>query len=119
MTGREPRDQALECLYTFEMTGEAPPVKGRAARLVDGVLADLDGLDSRIEEVSEHWSVSRMPVVDRNILRLSLFELESDPETPVAVVVSEAVRLAATYSTEKSAAFVNGVLSSLAKRSRD
>jgi N utilization substance protein B len=59
-----------------------------------------------------------MPVLDRNILRLGLFELESDAEVPVAVVISEAVRLATTYSTEKSAVFVNGVLSSLAKRGR-
>jgi N utilization substance protein B len=100
------------------MTGEAPPVQGRAARLVSGVLADLEGLDSRIEDVAEHWTVSRMPVIDRNILRLSLFELENDRDVPSAVVMSEAVRLASAYSTEKSAAFVNGVLSSLAKRSR-
>jgi N utilization substance protein B len=56
-----------------------------------------------------------MPVVDRAILRLGLYELRHEPETPVAVVVSEAVRLAKTYSTEKSGAFVNGVLAALAE----
>ncbi|MCI0678039.1 MAG: transcription antitermination factor NusB [Actinobacteria bacterium] len=118
MSAREPRDQALECLYTHEMTGERPPASGRAAKLVNGVLADLEGLDRRIEDVSEHWAVSRMPVIDRNILRMALFELESEPGVPTAVVVAEAVRLASTYSTERSATFVNGVLSSLARRTR-
>ncbi len=60
-----------------------------------------------------------MPVVDRNIIRIALYELLSDPDTPTAVIVSEAVRLANTYSTEKSASFVNGVLATLAKTIRD
>jgi N utilization substance protein B len=60
-----------------------------------------------------------MPLVDRNILRLGLFELESDRDTATPVVVSEAVRLAQLYSTEKSGAFINGVLATLAKGVRD
>ena len=63
-------------------------------------------------------SFSRMPVIDRNVLRIAVFELESDPDVPTAVIVAEAVRLASTYSTERSASFVNGVLSSLAKAIR-
>jgi N utilization substance protein B len=59
-----------------------------------------------------------MPVIDRSILRLGLFELRHGRETPTAVVVSEAVRLAKTYSTERSGAFVNGVLASLARTTR-
>jgi N utilization substance protein B len=114
----EPRDLALECLYAGETAGSPPRVEGRAARLVEGVMSDLDGLDARIEAVSEHWAVSRMPVVDRNILRIALYELESEPGIPTAVVVSEAVRLAGTYSTERSASFVNGVLATLARSVR-
>ncbi|HEX9763102.1 MAG TPA: transcription antitermination factor NusB [Acidimicrobiia bacterium] len=114
----EPRDLALEYLYSFETSGSPPEMEGRAGRLARAVLDDLDGLDSRIEEVSEHWSVSRMPVVDRNVLRIALHELEHHPSIPTAVVVSEAVRLASTYSTEKSASFVNGVLSALARIAR-
>jgi N utilization substance protein B len=59
-----------------------------------------------------------MPLIDRAILRLALWELKNDPETPTAVIVSEAVRLANTYSTSRSGSFVNGVLGTLAKTLR-
>ena len=114
----EPRDLALEALYEADQrdlthtTADLPP---KAARLVEGVLSHLRELDAEIDAASEHWRVARMPVVDRAILRLGLYELRHEPETPVAVVVSEAVRLAKIYSTEKSGAFVNGVLAALAE----
>lgn len=115
----EPRDLALEHLYEYEIRGEITgDVSGRAAAIVEGVVGDLDELDELIETVSEHWSVARMPVIDRNILRIGLLELRTT-KTPTAVVVSEAVRLAETYSTEKSPAFVNGVLATLARTIRD
>ncbi|HJQ77006.1 MAG TPA: transcription antitermination factor NusB [Acidimicrobiia bacterium] len=116
----EPRDLALEQLYELETRGElGSDVGGRAGSIVEGVVSDLDELDSLIESVSEHWSVARMPVIDRNIIRIGLHELRNDALTPTGVVVSEAVRLANTYSTEKSAGFVNGVLATLAKTIRD
>lgn len=115
----EVRDLALETLYIYESTGEDPDqIDGRLGHLVRGVLASVDDLDSKIEVASEHWSVARMPVLDRNILRMGLFELEEDQDTPTAVIVSEAVRLAQTYSTERSGSFVNGVLATLAKGAR-
>ena len=115
----ESRDLALELLYELETRGEiASDVGGRAGAIVDGVVGDLDELDALIESVSEHWSVARMPVIDRNILRIGLHELRHDPKVPIGVVVSEAVRLANTYSTEKSASFVNGILATLAKTVR-
>lgn len=115
----EPRDLALECLYELETGGEWPgPPQGRAGRICEGVISGLDALDEMIERVSEHWTVARMPLIDRNILRIALFELKEDPETPTGVIVSEAVRLAGTYSTERSAAFVNGVLATLARAVR-
>ncbi|HUG32286.1 MAG TPA: transcription antitermination factor NusB [Acidimicrobiia bacterium] len=115
----ESRDLALERLYEYETRGEmGSDVGGRAGAIVEGVVSDLDDLDEMIESVSEHWSVARMPVIDRNIIRIGLHELLSDSMTPTAVVVSEAVRLANTYSTEKSASFVNGVLATLAKSIR-
>lgn len=115
----ESRDLALERLYEYETRGEmGSDAGGRAGAIVEGVVSDLDDLDEMIESVAEHWSVARMPVIDRNIIRIGLYELRSDPIAPTAVVVSEAVRLAQTYSTEKSAGFVNGVLSTLAKTIR-
>jgi transcription antitermination factor NusB len=116
----EPRDLALERLYEYETRGEiGSDVGGRAGAIVEGVVSNLDEFDEMIESVAEHWSVARMPVIDRNVIRIGLYELRSDEMTPTAVVVSEAVRLAQTYSTEKSAAFVNGVLATLAKTIRE
>lgn len=115
----EARDVALESLYQYEIRGEeVGDLEGRAGRLVAGVLSRLEQLDQVIESTSEHWSVARMPVLDRNILRIGLYELEEEGDVPTAVVVSEAIRLAHTYSTEKSGAFVNGVLATLAKTTR-
>lgn len=117
----EARDTVLEMLYQWELSGEAPDLTSsapRARHLFQGVIDHCEELDREIETVSEHWSVARMPVLDRSILRIGLFELRFDPETPAPVAISEAVRLAKTYSTEKSGSFVNGVLGSLA-RGRD
>ena len=115
----EARDLALEHLYEHETRGEmAEDLVGRAGRLVKGVLENLDDLDTQIESVSEHWGVARMPLVDRNIIRMGLFELQSGSEPSTAVIVSEAVRLAQVYSTEKSGSFVNGVLATLARSVR-
>jgi len=117
----EPRDRALQALYQADRTGdpgdlsELPP---KARRLVEGVLAEVEELDAAIASVSDHWSIERMPVVDRAILRLGLYELRHVPSVPTAVVVNEAVRLAKTYSTQRSGVFVNGVLASLAERER-
>ena len=117
---REPRDLALEYLYATETHAQdAPAPPGRAGRLAVGVLAELEVLDEEIARVSEHWSVARMPAVDRNILRIALYELKHDPGVPTGVVLSEAVRMAETYSTERSASFVNGILATLAKSTRD
>lgn len=111
----EARDLALEALYEYETRGEVvSELGGKAGRLAHGVIDQRELLDQVIEEASEHWSVARMPVIDRNVLRLALYELQNEPETPSAVIISEAVRLAQTYSTERSGSFVNGVLSTLA-----
>ncbi|HJR91576.1 MAG TPA: transcription antitermination factor NusB [Acidimicrobiia bacterium] len=121
MTGLEPRDLALQTLYQLDRSGEAGPLEGlpaKARRLVEGVIARTAELDPSIESASEHWTVDRMPVVDRAILRLGLYELRHERDTPAAVIVNEAVRLAKTYSTQRSGSFVNGVLASLASTER-
>lgn len=115
----EPRDEALAHLYARETLGEPDLPDGRAGEIVTRVLERLEDLDSRIESVSQHWTVARMPVIDRNVLRMAVAELEDLEGPPTPVVISEAVRLVAAYSTERSAPFVNGVLSSLAKELRD
>ena len=115
----EPRDLALEALYGTETSGMDPTeTSGRATKIVQGVLEKRDTMDEMIEEASEHWSVARMPAVDRSILRIGLYELLEEDDIPTAVIVSEAIRLAKTYSTERSASFVNGVLATLARKVR-
>jgi N utilization substance protein B len=115
----EPRDLALFALYEADQRG-LPRAEIDASysmkvkRLVRGVEEHLDELGTTIDGVSDRWRVARMPPVDRAILRLGLYELRFEKGTPMAVVVSEAVRLAKMYSTERSGAFVNGILSKLA-----
>ncbi|MGH8873699.1 MAG: transcription antitermination factor NusB [Acidimicrobiia bacterium] len=119
----EPRDLAVQALYEADRRGLealAPnaDLPAKANRLAEGVLAHLAELDESIDRVSERWRVARMPVVDRAVLRLGLYELRYERGTPAAVVLSEAVRLAKAYSTERSGAFVNGVLATLATEER-
>ncbi len=117
----EPRELAVQALYEADtMRSRHAPgrLTGKALRLVEGTLGDLDRIDSLLGKASDNWSVERMPAVDRAILRLSVFELLSEPGTPTAVVIAEAVRIAKLFSTEKSGKFVNGVLGSLAVRIR-
>ena len=74
--------------------------------------------DELISEFSHAWTIQRMPAIDRNILRLAIFELLDRPDVPVAVVINEAVELAKRFSTEESGKYVNGILSAIAKRVR-
>jgi N utilization substance protein B len=117
MKPAEAREAALRTLYQADQRRESPDTEElneRAGGLVTGVWADRAALDESIGAVSSGWRVERMPVIDRNILRIALWELLNRPDIPVAVVISEAVRLAKLYSTERSGGFVNGVLSRLA-----
>ena len=86
--------------------------------LVDGVAGQRDELDARIADAAEHWTIERMPLVDRNLLRLAAFELAARPEVPTAVVLDEAIELAKLLSTAESGRFVNGVLAHIATEVR-
>ena len=79
-----------------------------------GVWAERAELDEVLGAVSAEWRVERMPAVDRTVLRLGVWELRHRPELSAGVIISEAVRLAKAYSTERSGAFVNGILGRLA-----
>jgi N utilization substance protein B len=117
MKPAEAREAALRTLYEADQRRQAPDtgdLGGRTRELVDGVWETRQDLDSAIGAVSTGWRVERMPPIDRNVLRIALWELRHRSDTPVAVVISEAVRLAKMYSTERSGGFVNGVLARLA-----
>jgi len=86
-----------------------PPRDEFAEELFRGVLADLAGVDERITRHAAHWKIGRMPVVDRNILRIAVYEILTT-DTPAAVIIDEALELAKRFSSDDSAQFVNGVL---------
>jgi transcription antitermination factor NusB len=115
------RDDALEALYAADQSHRDPDTGGcsdQAAELAERVWEARVALDERIDATSDAWRVKRMAPVDRNVIRLGLWELQQRPETPTAVILSEAVRLAKAYSTEHSGRFVNGVLAALAASER-
>ena len=115
MSKQEAREQALGLLYAVDLGPDSAPIEptGRAGRLASGVQENLKQIDAEIDAHSTGWRITRMPAVDRTILRIAVYELMYT-DTPVGVVVSEAVELAKTYSTAKSGSFVNGVLASVA-----
>ena len=91
-------------------------VREFAAELVAGTLTERQNLDALIEKHAENWKVSRMGHIDRNILRLALYELKHLPSTPPSVVIDEAIELAKQFGTSESAGFVNGILDAALKR---
>jgi N utilization substance protein B len=97
---------------------EAGAPDAYTVELVDGVARLQGELDARITEAAEHWTIERMPLVDRNLLRLAAFELAARPEVPTAVVLDEAIELAKLLSTADSGRFVNGVLAHIADQVR-
>jgi len=115
VTKQDARERALGLLYAADVGAdeEALEPTGRAGRLVVGVIDHQEQIDAIIESHSTGWRLSRMPAVDRTILRVGVYELRYT-DTPVGVVVSEAVELAKRYSTAKSGRFVNAVLANVA-----
>jgi N utilization substance protein B len=100
---------------------EETPAPGRdpfMEELARGASEMAPDIDHRIAEKSAHWKLERMPVVDRNILRLGIYEM-SRQDTPAAVVIDEALELARQFSGEESVAFINGVLDAVHKEIRN
>ncbi len=95
-----------------------PTVRAFAERIVSEMVSRWSEVDALIEKTSRSWRVARMDRVDRNALRLAVVELANIPETPRAVVLSEVVRLASRYGSERSGRFVNGVAEALARALR-
>ncbi len=113
----------MQAVYEADLRGffraeQAAALAGKARRIAEGVLAERESLDAAIDEASDHWRIDRMPAVDRAILRVALYELRHESETPTAVILNEAVRIAKEFSTEHSGRFVNGMLSTLASHVR-
>ncbi len=129
------REAALRMLYQVELSGDSlehvirayyaglaeeeevdEASRRFAEHLARGVYSRRDELDELIRGGSAHWRIERMAAVDRNVLRLALFELRAELETPAPVILDEAVELAKLYGGEESGAFVNGVLDGIRRR---
>ena len=108
-------DDAIRSFYASLSSEEAEPVDERdefAEELVRGTLEHRNTLDQLIAARSEHWRLDRMPVVDRNLLRLAAYEMRH-LKTPAAVVIDQALELAAKFSAPESIGFLNGVLDAI------
>ena len=122
---RKAREYAVQILYSLDLNPVPPkealrlfwdqnPAKSEtieyATRLVEGTLANKKQIDALLSKHSSHWKVERMPVTDRNILRLGTFELITPSGVPPRVALNEAIELAKKFGTTDSSIFVNGVL---------
>ena len=122
------RKRALDMVFAAEARGRAPgdfladqveageaPTNDYTVTLVQGVADHLARIDELIATYAEGWSLDRMPAVDRNVLRLGVFEVLWVDDVPDAVAVSEALNLVRELSTDESPAFVNGVLGNIVR----
>jgi N utilization substance protein B len=124
---RESRERALGLCYESEVREVEPPgiLEGLptkpdeyALQLFEGVYENREAIDKYLTEFSQNWSLERMPMIDRCILRIAAYELLYAEEVPTAVAISEAVDLAKQYSTKDSGRFVNGLLARVASEVR-
>lgn len=127
---RKARELALQALYQGEMNGEAPEktlallcehfvinkkAVPYARELVSGVSERWDELNTLIQRNAANWRLSRMSVIDRNIIRLATFELCCKEDVPPTVVINEAIEVAKRFSSDESSAFINGILDAIKK----
>lgn len=130
-TRRRARRVTLEVLYEYDIANHKPgeilsqrleetPLDNSgvefASQLVHGVLEHLGGMDVLIARYAPEWPLEQMAVIDRNILRIAIFEFIASEETPVKVAINEAVELAKTYGSDSAPRFINGVLGTLAEQ---
>ena len=125
------RELTVQILFQLDVTDDDPgkvlPAFWNRSRSPDAVMAFTEHLvrgtwehrrliDAVLQRSSEHWKIRRMPIVDRNVLRMATFELLNPGEVPAAVIIDEAIEVAKRYGNEDSGSFVNGVLDGVRKR---
>jgi N utilization substance protein B len=109
---RQPLDEAIDSYFDTLYAEEHFERDDFAVSLLEGAIAHIEEVDGLITRHAEHWRMERMPAVDRNILRLGVYELLHGP-TPAAVTIDEALELTRKFSGEESVQFVNGVLDAI------
>ncbi|MFB3922495.1 MAG: transcription antitermination factor NusB [Terriglobia bacterium] len=127
---RKARELALQMLFQWEQGAHSPehvistflhaqavdPEEESFARaLFEGTVREVQNLDRHVTAQAEHWRLERMAAVDRNLLRVALYEMLHHPETPPAVIINEALEMARRFSGRDSVEFVNGVLDAIRK----
>ena len=110
----EQRGVEARGVYLRVATDATSPINPYTETIVDGVMSHRDRIDELLATYAEGWSLERMPAVDRNVLRIGVFELLYADDVPVNVAIDEAVGLVSELSTDDSPAFVNGVLGRIA-----
>ena len=133
-TRRKSRELALQALYQGELAGQVGlldfaefcahfqanrKAMPYAKKLLDGVLEKREEINRLISRYAENWRLERMSVIDRNILRIALWEIALGEDTPIKVAINEAVELAKVFGSDSTPRFVNGVLGSLAAHQND
>ncbi|MBN2430330.1 MAG: transcription antitermination factor NusB [Acidobacteria bacterium] len=127
---RKARECALQLLFQADLSPmsvsefhdiywrlhpKSPEIRKYADFLFLGTLAHRTDIDALVQKYSEHWRIERMAAVDRNILRMAVFEFLHEQETPTTVVINEALEIARKFSTEESTQFINGILDAINK----
>lgn len=120
---------ALKALYQVDVTGEpvqdvltnfqgdgdeTPEFREFITIIVEGVSACAAEIDGLISSHSEHWTIERMPIIDRNCIRIGVYELLYMKDTPVPVILNEAIKLGKKYGNKESGSFINGILDAIA-----
>lgn len=132
---RRGREFAVQMLFQWDLSREAfenvrgtfwtlnhdvdEEIREFADRLASGAAEHIEEIDVLLARHAEHWRVSRMATVDRNILRLATYELLFEVQTPQAVVINEALEVARKFSTSESIHFINGILDSIRKEAEE
>ena len=112
--GQLPLDEVLET----SLAEVAPPADDweYVSRVVTGAVRELGSLDAIIDDLAEGWRLERLARVDKNVLRIALYEMQYERDQPANVIINDAVEIAKKYSTEDSGRFVNGILGSFLRR---
>ena len=128
---RKARESALQILFQLEFNKPqidkavdqfwkekkaSEEIRDYSNRIVKGIVSHQDKIDNLIQSLSNHWRLSRMAHVDRNILRIAVFEFLYEKDTAPAVIINEAIEIAKKYSSDEAAAFVNGILDAVKKK---
>ncbi len=128
---RKARELALQMLYQHDLSGNTPEMivstfedlqkskpntREFATRIFKGTVDNLQKIDEMIVQQADNWRLSRMAVVDRNIIRMSIYEFLHEQDTPKLVIIDEAIEIAKKFGTQKSSQFINGILDGILKR---